>query len=107
MHKICAVRVQDFDAVAARVRHVLDAHHGLDIVQRPTGYDGDVHVRHAAEPLQHFDRFFGHNSQVGVRSEVRQRAVVVQYQTQLASARDVVAQVHVEVVQLQLHTLGR
>jgi len=100
MHKVCAVRVQDFDAVAARVRHVLDAHHGLDVFQRPTGYDGNVHVRHSAEPLQHFDRLLGHDGQVGVRSKVRERAVVVQYQTQLASARDVITQVHVEVVQL-------
>lgn len=105
VHEVGAVRVQDLDAVAARVRHVLDAHHRFDVVQRPARYDGDIHVRHAAEPLQHLDRLLGHDGQVGVRREVRERAVVVQDQAELAGARDVIAQVHVEVVQLQLHAL--
>jgi len=80
VHEVSAVRVQDLDTVAARVRHVLDAHHRLDVVQRPAGYDGDVHVRHSAEPLQHLDRLLGHNGQVGVRREVCERAVIVQDQ---------------------------
>lgn len=81
MHEVRAVRVQDLDPVAARVRHVLDAHHGLDVVQRPAGDYGNVHVRHPAEPLQHLDRLLGHDRQVRVRGQVRQRAVVVEDQT--------------------------
>jgi len=106
VHEVGTVRVQDLDAVAARVRHVLDAHHRFDVVQRPARYDGDIDVRHAAEPLQHLDCLLGHDSQVRMRREVRERTVVVQNQAELASARDVIAQVHVKVVQLQLHALG-
>jgi len=61
VHEVRAVWVQDLNAVAARVRHVLDSYHGLDVVKRPAADDGDVDVRHPGEPLKYFDRFLGHD----------------------------------------------